>query len=56
MTEPAAETPDDGPGERPPTTGTALWVISDGTAGMRLQAIGLAEAMTRQRPELVISS
>ena len=55
MTEPAAETPDDGQGERPPTTGTALWVISDGTAGMRLQAIGLAEAMTRQRPELVIS-
>ena len=44
-----------GPGERPATTGTALWVISDGTAGMRLQAIGLAEAMKRQRPELVIS-
>ena len=55
MTEPAAETPDGGPGERPATTGTALWVISDGTAGMRLQAIGLAEAMKRQRPELVIS-
>jgi mitochondrial fission protein ELM1 len=51
MKEPAAETPDDGPA----TTGTALWVISDGTEGMRLQAIGLAEAMKRQRPELVIS-
>ena len=36
------------------SAGTALWVLSDGTAGMRLQAIGLAEAMTRHRPELVI--
>ena len=55
MTEPAVETRDVGPGERPATKGTALWVMSDGTAGMRLQAIGLAEAMARQRPELVIS-
>ena len=55
MTKPAAGTPDNRPGKRPATTGTALWVISDGTAGMRLQAIGLAEAMKRQRPELVIS-
>ncbi len=55
MTELAAETPSDGKFEGATTTGTALWVISDGTAGMRLQAVGLAEAMTRQRPELIIS-
>ena len=55
MTEPAAKTPIDGQFKGPATTGTALWVMSDGTAGMRLQAVGLAEAMTRQRPELIIS-
>lgn len=38
-----------------PSARTTLWVLSDGTAGMRLQAIGLAEAMARHRPELKIT-
>lgn len=60
-----AEDPDEGPvagsvagsdkRQATESAGTALWVLSDGTAGMRLQAIGLAEAMTRHRPEFVIS-
>ena len=28
-----------------------IWVVSDGTAGMRLQAIALAEAVQRKRPD-----
>ena len=53
MIEPAAEKSDLQQGNT--SVDTALWVLSDGTAGMRLQAIGLAEALTRHRPELVIS-
>ena len=55
MTGPAAKTPIDEQFKEPANKGTALWVMSDGTAGMRLQAVGLAEAMTRQRPELIVS-
>ena len=28
-----------------------LWVVSDGTAGMRLQALALAESLQRARPD-----
>ena len=32
-------------------TGPVLvWVVSDGTAGMRLQALALAESLQRARP------
>ena len=55
MTGPAAKKPIDDQFKGPATRGATLWVMSDGTAGMRLQAVGLAEAMTRQRPELIIS-
>jgi len=36
----------------PGTQGTSarIWVVSDGTAGMRLQSVALAEAMVRARP------
>ena len=30
---------------------TVIWVVSDGTAGMRLQSIALADALTRHRPD-----
>ncbi len=53
MTEPAAEKSNVQLGNA--SVNSALWVLSDGTAGMRLQAIGLAEALARHRPGLVIS-
>ncbi len=66
MTDTAAKMPDDGPPERPTharlkqkhataSNNRTLWVLSDGTAGMRLQAIGLAEALARHRPGFVIT-
>ena len=33
------------------TSAALIWVVSDGTAGMRLQAIALAEALQRVRPD-----
>ncbi len=53
MTQPAAEKLDLQP--KNTSMDAALWVLSDGTAGMRLQAIGLAEALARHRPELAIN-
>ena len=32
-------------------TPTRIWVVSDGTAGMRLQSVALAEALVRARPD-----
>lgn len=66
MTETATKMPGDGPAEMradsrlkqkhvTASNNSALWVLSDGTAGMRLQAIGLAEALARHRPSFVMS-
>ena len=33
------------------TASTLIWVVSDGTAGMRLQALALAQSLQRARPD-----
>ena len=47
--------PDHGSTEAgPPQSGpTQIWVVSDGTAGMRLQAVALADALRRARADWV---
>ena len=42
-------TPSNGPGTA--TASALIWVISDGAAGMRLQALALAESLQRARPD-----
>jgi len=50
MPEPkASDTPSHGQGQAP-AAAAQIWVVSDGTAGMRLQAVALAEALVRARP------
>ena len=36
--------------DNPGTPPARIWVVSDGTAGMRLQSVALAEALVRARP------
>jgi len=38
-----------------PQPPASLWLLSDGTAGMRLQAVALAEGLKRHRPELQLA-
>jgi len=39
------------PKSKDPQSKLTIWVMSDGTAGMRFQAIALAQAITAARPD-----